>query len=96
MSLERITTIDAAGVRDGVVVLSIYHFDDWDPVDERVEQLRAKLDAYAVFVRSARFRQTFDTLPAVVELVSRDPVPEDAADLCASFGVHLGAFAPSS
>ncbi len=94
MSVERSSAVDAAHVRDGWVVLTIYQFESWEPVDDRVEELRQKLDTYEEFVGDPRFQMHFHRLPARVELVSSDEPPAVVLETCASRGVVVNAGAP--
>ena len=89
MSVTRADVIDAVTVRDGWAVLSIHHFEDWDEVEEPEEAMRRKLETYFDYVAGPRFQQRLHRVPARVELVSLDPVPEGVRELCASHGVEI-------
>ncbi len=89
MSLEKTTTVDAAVLRDGWAVLSIYQFIPWDELEEPEEKIRQKLTTYFDYVQSPRFLQTMHRAPARIELVSVDPVPDEIAAVCDTFGVEV-------
>ncbi len=89
MSVERTETIDAATARDGYAVLSIHQFDDWEPADERVEQLRHKLATYERFLATPRYLAHFHALPVRIELVTSSPPPEEVRRICRQWNVEL-------
>lgn len=91
MSLENPLTIDATTVRDGWAVLSIYQFTDWRDLEEPEEALRQKLQTYFEAMQSPLWLQAHHRIPAVIELVSLDPVPASIAALCARYGILLKA-----
>ena len=87
MSVSRTDTVDATTVRDGWVILSIHCFEDWDSLEEPGELLRSKLNTYFAHVEMPRFQEKFHHLPARIELVSKDPLPEKIRSLCLRVGV---------
>ena len=87
MSVERHDVIDAASTRDGWAVLTIHQFDAWEPVDERSEQLRAKLQTYERFVLSNSYQMHFCRFPVRIEIVSVDPLPQEIQAICRQWGV---------
>jgi len=82
VSVSHPDVIDAVTLRDGWAVLSIYHFDDWAPVEERVEQLRRKVICYLDHVASVRFQSAFWNRPVRIELVSADEPPAEVLAIC--------------
>lgn len=89
MSLYDTERIDAAHVRDGWAVLSIYHFDEWKNSDEMEMFLRAKLETYDAFINSVRFLHSYYMAPVSIELQVSEIAPPAIRRLCADRGVML-------
>lgn len=89
MSIERTDTVDAVAVRDGWAVLSIHAFGEWEDIENPGALLEAKLRTYFEHVESPRFQARLHRVPARIELVSRDPVPEPVRALCTRYGVTV-------
>lgn len=87
MSLERHDHVDACGLRDGWVVISIHHFDTWHPVEDRIELLRAKIETCLRWITSPAFQARWYRTPVRIELVGVEPLPDEASDLCREHGV---------
>ena len=87
MSVSNTDRIDATTLRNGWAILNIYQVEPWTPVDERTEELRAKIATYSGYVQSPRFLSSFYATPVRIELTSSDPVPQSIAALCEELGV---------
>ena len=87
MSVSNTDRIDATTLRNGWAVLNIYQFEPWSPVDDRTEELRAKIATYCAYVQSPQFLSSFYATPVRIELTSSDPVPPSIAALCEELGV---------
>ena len=89
MSVSNVDVVDAATLRDGYAVLSIFHFESWEPLGERIEQLRQKLATYEVFIGQPRFLMHFYAAPIRFELVSMEDPPEQVLEICRDYGVTV-------
>lgn len=89
MSVSSTEVIDAVTVRDGWAVLSVHEFGEWDELEDPEILLERKLALYFDHVESARFQSRLHRVPVRVELVSREPVPEDVRAVCRRLGVDV-------
>lgn len=89
MALERTDIIDAATCLDGWTVLRIHQFEDWEPVDRRIEELHLKMQTYEAFLLSQRYEMRYADYPVRIELITNNPAPHEVRGLCARWGIHL-------
>lgn len=89
MSLTTTDRVDAALTRDGWTILAIHHFESWDPVDQRSEELHKKLLTYERFIQSPRYLLAFSERPVAIELNCVEPPPEQIRKLCRRWGIRI-------
>lgn len=89
MSLQDTERVDAATTRDGWTVLTIHHFDDWQPLAEREDQLRKKLHTYERFINSSRYLIRFSERPVRIELSCIDAPPDEIRAICRRWSVRI-------
>jgi hypothetical protein len=89
MSIENVESIDAASVRDGWAVLSIYQLDGWSSVEDPGEMLRAKLRTYQRFIESVHFQHSYYMAPVRIELQASETAPPEVRRICAQNSILL-------
>lgn len=89
MALSNTEIIDAATCLDGWTVLRIHQFEEWAPVDERLEELHRKMQTYEAFLLSQRYEMRYADYPVRIELVTNEAAPEEIRGLCARWGIEL-------
>lgn len=89
MSLTRTDRVDAALTRDGWTILAINHFESWEPIDQRGEELHKKLLTYERFIQSPRYLLAFAERSVAIELNCVEMPPPQIQTLCRRWGIRI-------
>ena len=89
MGLQHTNIVDSTAMRDGWAVLTIHHFDTWEPAEEKLQWLHKKFQHYLKHLQQPAWLNRFADAPTRIELVGSEPATEDIAQLCRILDIHL-------
>lgn len=89
MGLQHPDAIDAFSSREGWAVLTIHHFDVWDPAEEKLTWIQKKHRTYIKFLDHPAWLQRYGDTPPKIELISNERAPSEVIELCKRLGIFL-------
>lgn len=89
MGIQDTDRVDAATTRDGWTILTIHHYESWEPVAQCEVQLRQKLQTYERFINSARYLMRFSETPVRIELSCTEAPPATIRKICSRWSVTI-------